>query len=67
MSETPKQPSDNDLPSDSWGEPGRCDLCGNRRTVILAPDPYLDEVYPESPNPELWWCQECYSDRKDEV
>jgi hypothetical protein len=44
-----------------------CDHCGEVKECELKVDPFIDEVFPEDENPASWWCDDCYSDRKDDV
>lgn len=55
--------------SDERSYVGECASCGQRRRVVVAPDPYCEDVYPgEADNPApAPWCASCYSDRCDEV
>ena len=43
----------------------KCDRCGEVKEVEWLPDPFINDVYDEE---DLsYWCEECYSDRADEV
>ena len=45
-----------------------CDQCGLRPVVVVAPDPYDDEVYPEDgPYKDERWCAYCFKERSDEI
>ena len=39
-----------------------CNRCGKPATQE-APDPYIEELFPEKDNPYDWWCDECYQER----
>jgi hypothetical protein len=44
-----------------------CSRCGEVRPCMWMNDPFIEEVYPESPVAPAEWCWPCYSDRRDEV
>jgi hypothetical protein len=44
----------------------RCHKCGKKATKKDT-DPYIDELFPENENPELWWCDECYQEQLWEI
>ena len=44
----------------------KCHNCGKKATFKDI-DPYLEEICPESENPEVWWCEECYTDALGEI
>jgi hypothetical protein len=37
-----------------------CDHCGETRLCRLEDDPFIAEIYPESPNELSYWCRPCY-------
>jgi len=44
----------------------KCNNCG-KKAMIKDTDPYLDELYTGDDNPEVWWCEDCYQDRLDDI
>lgn len=45
---------------------GTCDQCGALTDVMETNDPFLEEVYGEITDTELW-CDNCYGDRREEA
>lgn len=47
---------------------GHCDECDRDDVlVILSDNPFVAEIYPESDNPESWWCCRCFDNAMDEI
>jgi len=47
---------------------GRCCHCQKENIEVeWRNDPFLAEIYPESDNPEDWWCEECLQERRDDI
>jgi hypothetical protein len=44
-----------------------CDHCGKVALCDYLPDPFLEEVHPEEPNPPSWWCGDCHRNRRQDV
>ena len=46
----------------------RCSQCGElKESTFKSNDPYIDEIHPESENPETIWCKQCYQDACDDI
>ena len=52
---------------DSWGDEGTCDQCGETKPVTNTSDPFTSDVNPDEPNEPSDWCEDCYSDRADDI
>ncbi|MGB0503021.1 MAG: hypothetical protein ACPGGD_03150 [Thalassolituus sp.] len=53
---------------EEWGEEGTCDICGEEDVqVCLTNNPFLRDVYPDSDNPDEYWCRECYDVRAGDI
>lgn len=50
-----------------WGDVGRCDWCEELRPVRLVPDPYTTEIFPEADATPLWFCEKCWTSRRDDI
>jgi len=49
-------------------EKRECDQCHEiKEDCFWTNDPYMEEIYPESENPESWWCGECYQNARYEI
>jgi hypothetical protein len=44
----------------------KCHRCGER-AVMWEDSPFLNEIHPESDNPEEWWCWNCYQGDLDSI
>jgi hypothetical protein len=43
-----------------------CDCCGEEEECTLASDPYAREIFGEDTE-ETWWCEDCYTNRCDDI
>ena len=44
-----------------------CCSCGKRKACEWRKNPFVAEVWPEDENPEQWWCEDCWQERKDDI
>lgn len=44
-----------------------CCSCGKRKAVEWRKNPKIAEVWPEDENPEQWWCEDCWHERKGDI
>lgn len=45
-----------------------CCWCQTEKLCDFVEDPFLSEVFPvDGPFEKNWWCEECYTERHEEV
>lgn len=47
-----------------------CDHCQTRPAEWFGPDPFIAEICEDDPdvmNPDTYWCEDCFMERKDEI
>lgn len=44
-----------------------CHSCGKTKECEFVKDPFVDEVFPEDSNEPKWWCEDCLTERCDDV
>ena len=42
-----------------------CDGCHEVKPCTLGPDPFAQEIHDD--DTEVWLCEKCYQDRKDDI
>lgn len=49
----------------NWDEWGECGTCGTKVDTKWTFDPFLSEIWDETVMG--WWCDDCYSNRNDDI
>lgn len=44
-----------------------CESCGETKDCCLGHDPYINEICPDEPNPEVYWCFDCHDQRSMDI